>query len=72
MLAQTQSAPVRSSRRSLLPGIGLCVLVTAVAYLCQETEIRLVGRPWLEAAVTVSLVVLGAISLGLIHLIGVA
>ena len=51
MLARTQSASVRSSRRSLLPGIGLCVLVTAAAYLCQETEVRLVGRPWLEALV---------------------
>src|SRR5580700_4635841 len=35
----------------LLPGLGLCVLVTALAYLLQAIEIDRVGRPWLEALV---------------------
>jgi uncharacterized integral membrane protein (TIGR00698 family) len=35
----------------LLPGIGLCVLVTAFSYGLQAIEVRLVGRPWLEALV---------------------
>ena len=40
-----------SSSSRLLPGIGLCILVTAVAYLLQTLEIAAVGRPWLEALV---------------------
>ena len=53
MPAQTQApiAPLVPSRAPLLPGIGLCVLVTAAAYLCEAVEVRLVGRPWLEALV---------------------
>ena len=47
--AKARSAQPRLSR--LLPGIGLCILVTAVAYLLQALEVRLVGRPWLEALV---------------------
>jgi uncharacterized integral membrane protein (TIGR00698 family) len=35
----------------LLPGLGLCVLVTALAYLLQAIEIDRAGRPWLEALV---------------------
>jgi uncharacterized integral membrane protein (TIGR00698 family) len=35
----------------LLPGIGLCVLVTALAYSLQAIEIDFAGRPWLEALV---------------------
>ncbi len=35
----------------LLPGIGLCILVTALAYLLQAIEIHLAGRLWLEALV---------------------
>lgn len=35
----------------LLPGVGLCVLVTALAYLLEATEIRFAGRLWLEALV---------------------
>ena len=35
----------------LLPGIGLCALVTTIAYLGQAIEIQAVGRPWLEALV---------------------
>jgi uncharacterized integral membrane protein (TIGR00698 family) len=35
----------------LLPGIGLCVLVTVLAYSVQAIEIDYVGRPWLEALV---------------------
>jgi uncharacterized integral membrane protein (TIGR00698 family) len=35
----------------LLPGLGLCVLVTALAYLLQAIEIEFVRRPWLEALV---------------------
>ncbi len=35
----------------LLPGIGLCLLVTALAYWLQALEIEVFGRPWLEALV---------------------
>jgi uncharacterized integral membrane protein (TIGR00698 family) len=35
----------------VLPGVGLCFLVTALAYGLQAVEVRLVGRPWLEALV---------------------
>ena len=35
----------------LLPGLCLCVLVMALAYLLQAIEIDRVGRPWLEALV---------------------
>jgi len=31
--------------------MGLCILVTAVAYLLEAIEVDLVGRPWLEALV---------------------
>ena len=55
MQAQTRTEALSltpaPSRAPLLPGIGLCVLVTAVAYLCEAVEVRLVGRPWLEALV---------------------
>ena len=43
-----RAAPPASS---LAPGVGLCVLVTALAYGLQFFEIQLVGRPWLEALV---------------------
>lgn len=48
-IAQAHSI-VRALGRLLL-GIGLCILVTAVAYLLQAIEIELVGRPWIEALV---------------------
>ena len=35
----------------LAPGIGLCVLVSAVAFLLQAVEKRLVGEAYLEALV---------------------
>jgi uncharacterized integral membrane protein (TIGR00698 family) len=35
----------------LLPGVGLCILVTVLAYSAQAIEIDYVGRPWLEALV---------------------
>src|SRR5271167_1273247 len=35
----------------LLPGVGLCILVTALAYLLEGIEIDLFDRPWLEALV---------------------
>ena len=35
----------------LAPGIGLCIGVTAVAWLLEHEEVRLFGRPWLEALV---------------------
>ena len=43
--------PVFTPLARVLPGIGLCVLVTAFAYLLQAIEIDRVGRPWLEAIV---------------------
>lgn len=47
--AQTLSAGSALAR--LFPGIGLCLVVTAVSYLLQAIEIHFVGRPWLEALV---------------------
>lgn len=35
----------------LLPGLALCIVVTAVAYLLEAVEVRTAGRPWLEAMV---------------------
>ena len=43
--------PIVPPLARLLPGIGLCILVTAIAYLLQAIEIDRVGRPWLEALV---------------------
>ena len=41
---------------SILPGFGLCVLVTGLAYGLQTFEIAVAGRPWLEALVFAILV----------------
>ena len=35
----------------VFPGVGLCALVTTLAYGLQSIEISLAGRPWLEALV---------------------
>ena len=35
----------------ILPGVGLCLIVTALAYALQAVEIAFAGRPWLEALV---------------------
>src|SRR5271156_4813376 len=53
MLAENiaKASPTFPPLTPLLPGAGLCILVTAVAYLLQAIEIDLVGRPWLEALV---------------------
>ncbi|KXV76454.1 YeiH family protein [Acetobacter cerevisiae] len=37
--------------RTLLPGIGLCVAITAAAYALQSIEVLLFGKAWLEALV---------------------
>ncbi len=47
--AETRSKIPSPTR--LLPGVGLCVVVTAFAYLLQAIEIGITGRPWLEALV---------------------
>lgn len=44
--------------RALLPGVGLCLGVTLVAYGAQEVEAAVFGRAWLEALVLA--IVLGA------------
>ncbi len=49
--ARTTYSPFRLPSAPLLPGVGLCLLVTAAAYLLEAIEVRLVGRPWLEALV---------------------
>jgi uncharacterized integral membrane protein (TIGR00698 family) len=46
-----ENAQARARAMRLLPGLGLCALVTALAYGLQTLEIDLVGRPWLEALV---------------------
>jgi uncharacterized integral membrane protein (TIGR00698 family) len=53
MLAENtpKAGPTVPPPPPLLPGIGLCILVTALAYLLQAVEIDLIGRPWLEALV---------------------
>jgi uncharacterized integral membrane protein (TIGR00698 family) len=53
MLAENTAKASLSFRPLMrrLPGIGLCLLVTAVAYGLQDVEVELVGRPWLEALV---------------------
>ena len=43
--------PIVAPLARLLPGMGLCIMVTAIAYLLQAIEIDHVGRPWLEALV---------------------
>ena len=48
---QREEALAYRTAPSLLPGVGLCMLVTAVAYGLQAAEIELFGRPWLEALV---------------------
>jgi len=40
----------------LAPGVGLCIAVTAVAILLQGVEVKLFGRPWLEALVLAILI----------------
>ncbi|WP_374571405.1 YeiH family protein [Phenylobacterium sp.] len=37
--------------RALLPGVILCAAVTAAAFALQGLEVKLFGRPWLEALV---------------------
>src|SRR5271170_6763454 len=53
MLAENiaKASPTFPPLTPLLPGAGLCILVTALAYLLQAIEIDRVGRPWLEALV---------------------
>ncbi|MFT8932362.1 MAG: putative sulfate exporter family transporter [Acetobacter syzygii] len=40
----------------LLPGIGLCLAVSGVAYAMEEAECALVGKAWLEALVIAILI----------------
>src|SRR5271169_163169 len=53
MLAETnaKASPTVPPLTPLLPGIGLCILVAALAYLLQMIEGYLFDRPWLEALV---------------------
>ena len=53
MLAEdaAHASPKVSPLAAILPGIGLCILVKALAYLLQGIEIDLFDRPWLEALV---------------------
>jgi uncharacterized integral membrane protein (TIGR00698 family) len=53
MLAENiaKASPTFPPLAPFLPGVGLCILVTTVAYRLQAIEIDLVGRPWLEALV---------------------
>jgi uncharacterized integral membrane protein (TIGR00698 family) len=49
--AIAQVRPAIPPLARLLPGVGLCILVTTLAYGLQAIEIVSVGRPWLEALV---------------------
>lgn len=48
---ETHSFSFVPSLVRLLPGVALCILVTAFAYLLEAVEIEIAGRPWLEALV---------------------
>ncbi len=54
----SSGAPGRLAMRfgHLLPGIGLCILVTAAARLAEGIEHRLLGRAWLESLVLAILI----------------
>ncbi len=47
---------VRRAGKSILPGVLLCIAVTAIATVLERVEARLTGRAWLEALVLAILV----------------
>lgn len=47
----SRARPMILALAGLFPGIALCTLVTATAYVLQTIEIKATGRPWLEALV---------------------
>ena len=42
---------LRAKTTALVPGVGLCLIVTAVAYVVEGAERAVFGRAWLEALV---------------------
>lgn len=54
--APTPAARRAGSIKALLPGILLCVGISAVAYVIEAAEERLLGRPYLEALVLAILI----------------
>ena len=42
--------------RDILPGLGLCIVVTALAMAAQLVEARIFGKAWLEALVLAILI----------------
>ena len=53
-----------ASLMRLLPGLAVCILITAAAYLLQAIEVATVGRQWLEALVFAILIGVAIRSLG--------
>ena len=58
--APTPLRPERGGRSdtaaSVLPGIGLCAVITAVAMAAQALEERVAGHPYIEALVLAILI----------------
>jgi uncharacterized integral membrane protein (TIGR00698 family) len=55
-LATTASGKVLRLVGDLAPGVALCGVVAAFAFVLQALEIKLLGRPWLEALVLAILI----------------
>ncbi|MEE7447725.1 putative sulfate exporter family transporter [Methylobacterium radiotolerans] len=51
MPIQITPVPIASRLRGIVPGLGLCLFVTLVAYGLEAAEVALLGRAWLEALV---------------------
>ncbi|RZL69275.1 MAG: putative sulfate exporter family transporter, partial [Sphingomonas sp.] len=51
ILSQPRSMRVHNGTKRVLPGLGLCVAVTAAAVGFEAVETHLFGRAWLEALV---------------------
>ncbi|WP_218777680.1 YeiH family protein [Acetobacter malorum] len=50
-MTKSAKSSLMHTTRTLLPGLGLCVAVTAAAYALQSLEVLVFGKAWLEALV---------------------
>lgn len=50
-MTRTARSTLLHTPRTLLPGVGLCVAITAAAYALQSFEVQIFGKAWLEALV---------------------
>ncbi|RYF23636.1 MAG: putative sulfate exporter family transporter, partial [Oxalobacteraceae bacterium] len=51
LFSHSRSTRALAGTRAILPGLGLCVAVTAAAIGFEAVETHLFGRAWLEALV---------------------